>query len=405
MEKQFNFVGINRGLKVLLAVFLLISFAGQAAAAFRAVDLNGKIRSGDYTRKVDNFLVILDASGSMDSQSSGAALAGSSGLNKFEAGKEILKRMNQTIPKLPINGGLRSFGFNSCLSWNDTVLNSRMTQYTQSGFQNGLDSQSCASGGSAMNMALDHAVDDLASAKGNIAVFVVSDGKTGAARTLPYAQYLKEQYGDRLCIYSIWVGDGEQGKQLMEEIANIGGCGSFVSATNIASAQNMGNFVESAFLQKGPGRPKPKVIGDGDGDGVLDDRDLCPKTYKGIRVNEIGCWVGGRVLFDFDKAEIKPEAYHFLDEIAPLIVKAKTVIPDARLEVDGYTDSIGNAEYNMDLSRRRAQAVVDYLVAHGADPDQLVARGFGKENPLYSNDTAENRAKNRRVQLTTLPYK
>ena len=165
MEKQFDF----RGIKPLLAAFLLVAFAGEAAAAFRAVDLNVKVRSGGYTKKIDNFLVILDASGSMDSVSSSAALVGSSSLNKFDTGKEILRRMNQTIPRLSLDGGLRSFGFTTCLSWNDTVLNYGMIQYTQEGFQQGLDSQSCSSGGTPMGVALNHAANDLASTRGNIA--------------------------------------------------------------------------------------------------------------------------------------------------------------------------------------------------------------------------------------------
>ena len=70
------------------------------------------------------------------------------------------------------------------------------------------------------------------------------------------------------------------------------------------------------------------------------------------------------------------------------------MIPEARLEVDGYTDSVGNVDYNLGLSQRRARAVVDYLVEHGADPDQLCARGIGKADPLYPNNSAENRAKN-----------
>ncbi len=399
MGKQFDF----REIKSLLTIFLLVFFAGEVAAAFRAVDLNAKVRSGAYTKKIDNFLVILDASGSMDSTPGGSALVGSSGLNKFDTGKEILRRLNQTIPKLSIQGGLRSFGFTTCLSWNDTVLNYGMSQHTQAGFQQGLDSQSCSSGGTAMGVALNHAADDLASSRGNIAVLVVSDGNTSASRTLPYAHNLKEQYGDRVCIYTVQVGVSERGKRLMEEIAKIGGCGAAVSATEIASAQSMGAFVENAFLKKGT--PKRKVIGDSYGDGVLDNRDKCPQTFKGIKVNAYGCWIGGCVLFDFNKVEIKPEAYPFLDDVAELLVIAKEKISHGRLDVGGHTDSVGNADYNMNLSKGRANSVRDYLIAKGADPKQLVATGHGESDPLYSNDTPQDRAKNRRVQLKTIPYK
>ena len=377
---------------------LLVAFSGEASAAFRAVDLNTKIQSEGYTKKIDNFLVILDASGSMDSMPGGAALVGSSGQNKFETGKEILRRMNLTIPRLSINGGLRSFGFTTCLSWNDTVLNYGMTQYTPAGFQQGLDSQSCSSGGTPMGVVLDYAANDLASSRGNIAVFVVSDGNSSASRTLPYAQNLKEQFKDRICIYTVQVGDSERGKHLMQEIAKVGGCGAAVNATDIASAKSMGAFVENAFLKKGRAVPQRKVITDSDGDGVPDNRDKCPATPKGVQVNSVGCWVGSKVLFDTNKTDIKTAAFRYLNDLAVALKK----YPDGRIEIDGHTDSRGNAAYNMGLSERRAKAVRDYLIKRGVNPNQMESKGFGLTQPLYTNKTREGRAKNRRVQLKKL---
>ena len=101
------------------------------------------------------------------------------------------------------------------------------------------------------------------------------------------------------------------------------------------------------------------------------------------------------VNFAFDKYNISPEAAVILDEAAAILKRN----PDVRVNVDGYTDSIGTKEYNQKLSERRAAAVADYLGAQGVDRSRLTPRGFGMSNPVDSNKTKEGRAKNRRVEL------
>jgi outer membrane protein OmpA-like peptidoglycan-associated protein len=101
------------------------------------------------------------------------------------------------------------------------------------------------------------------------------------------------------------------------------------------------------------------------------------------------------VNFDFDKSTIRPDAKVILDEAAAILKRN----PDARVNVDGYTDSIGTKEYNQKLSERRAAAVADYLGQQGVNRSNLTPRGFGMDNPVDSNKTKEGRAKNRRVEL------
>ena len=101
------------------------------------------------------------------------------------------------------------------------------------------------------------------------------------------------------------------------------------------------------------------------------------------------------VHFDFNKAKIRPEDMPVLDEAAETL-KAN---PNMRVEVNGYTDAIGSEAYNLRLSKRRADAVVNYLVSKGISADRLIPQGFGKTNFVASNDTAEGRAQNRRVEL------
>ena len=102
--------------------------------------------------------------------------------------------------------------------------------------------------------------------------------------------------------------------------------------------------------------------------------------------------------FGFDSAEFTPEARAILDEQAAILEKES----DVKVEIAGYTDSIGSEEYNQGLSERRAKAVEEYLISKGISAHRLKTVGYGKSRPIAPNDTREGRAKNRRVELNVL---
>ena len=99
--------------------------------------------------------------------------------------------------------------------------------------------------------------------------------------------------------------------------------------------------------------------------------------------------------FDFNRANIRPDAVPILDEAADILKQHSNVA----VNVNGYCDAIGSVEYNLKLSDRRADAVVDYLVKAGIPSSQLIPHGYGKTDFVATNDTAEGRAQNRRVEL------
>jgi OOP family OmpA-OmpF porin len=101
------------------------------------------------------------------------------------------------------------------------------------------------------------------------------------------------------------------------------------------------------------------------------------------------------VHFDFNKSIIRPGDAAVLDEAASTL-KAN---PDVDIDVNGYCDAIGSVEYNLGLSDRRADAVVDYLIKDGISESRLHPHGYGKSDFVATNDTAEGRAQNRRVEL------
>jgi outer membrane protein OmpA-like peptidoglycan-associated protein len=109
---------------------------------------------------------------------------------------------------------------------------------------------------------------------------------------------------------------------------------------------------------------------------------------------------GGKVLFDFDKAEVKPEARRQLG----VVLQALREQPSLQVHIVGHTDSVGTDEYNDRLSQRRAEAVAAYLAQQGGIPRQNIrAEWRGEREPVASNATASGRAQNRRVEITLSP--
>lgn len=141
---------------------------------------------------------------------------------------------------------------------------------------------------------------------------------------------------------------------------------------------------------------------DSDGDGVADYKDQCANTPAGVKVDATGCPIKDEVVltvdrlnFDFDSAALDAQSRAALDAAVAVIKSHSSV----KMDVIGYTDTSGPEEYNLGLSKRRAQAAVDYLVSQGVDADQLRATGRGEANPVASNDTRDGRERNRRVEL------
>ncbi len=120
--------------------------------------------------------------------------------------------------------------------------------------------------------------------------------------------------------------------------------------------------------------------------------DLGARLDKECRVPLYG------VIFDFDKATIRPDSEPVLQRAAAL-VRAR---PKARIEVQGHTDNVGSEAYNLKLSGARAEAVRQWLAQHQVDAGRLAARGYGKNQPVADNGTDAGRARNRRVEIANL---
>ena len=139
---------------------------------------------------------------------------------------------------------------------------------------------------------------------------------------------------------------------------------------------------------------------DADHDGVPDSEDKCPGTTRGAEVDANGCVKIEKVVlkgvnFATGSSKLLPAASGTLRTVASAM-KANGKI---KVEVGGYTDSVGEDAKNLALSERRAKSVKTFLVNEGVAADRLSTKGFGKANPADTNDTPAGRANNRRVEF------
>jgi len=150
-------------------------------------------------------------------------------------------------------------------------------------------------------------------------------------------------------------------------------------------------------------KPAPVVAAapkDSDGDGVPDTIDQCPNTPKGTRVGPAGCDCDYvlRTHFAFDSAVLNAEDKAELDALVPQLLNPKLAFVTG--EIDGHTDNVGPAAHNLELSKRRADAVAEYLKSKGVKFDnRFITQGFGDTKPIADNSTAEGRALNRRASI------
>lgn len=150
---------------------------------------------------------------------------------------------------------------------------------------------------------------------------------------------------------------------------------------------------------------------DADRDAVCDGLDRCPGSGAGVPVRPDGCakelpiftpekksLVLEGVYFEFDSATLLPASEATLDRVAQSLIDWE----EARVQVAGHTDSMGDEAYNQGLSERRAASVRDYLISRGVQAARLHARGFGELEPVADNRHESGRKQNRRVVLSKL---
>ncbi|MDH3393876.1 MAG: OmpA family protein, partial [Desulfobulbaceae bacterium] len=345
---------------------------------------------------------------------------------KLDMAKNTVTNMMVSLPPaIKLNAGLRSFGpaadsnvfapYSRLVIPVDTLDRGAISTAVK-GFR--------AGGLTPIAVPVTAANDDLSDVKGRIAVILISDGidNGSSGDTMAAVQALREKYIGRICISTISVGEDAQGKKLLGDIVADGGCGLASSAVTLESGELMADFVKRVFYERNylrdsdrdgvlesqdkcPGTPIGIVVDvegcplDTDNDGVYDYLDQCPDTPEGTLVDSNGCppqvsAVDVDVEFDTDKYNVKVDYMALLSDFADFM----EANPQATAVLEGHTDSVGSARYNMGLSIRRAKSVKRYLIDNFQIADErLAVEGYGLTRPIASNATADGRQKNRRA--------
>ena len=251
---------------------------------------------------------------------------------------------------------------------------------------------------------------DIDGVDGRTAIVLVSDGVSddpewGDSKepVIDAARKVAEGSKGGVCYHTVLAGNDSAGRARLQKLAAVTDCGSFRSSGSLADANGLESFQREMFVAKTV--PAPAIVaaasagsGDSDQDGVLNGVDECASTPTGASVDERGCWVLENVRFASNSDEIVGNDLEGITDVAQVL----NANPDLKVQISGYTDSTGSAAYNRTLSKRRAERVEGLLKESGIDGARLESAGYGEENPVADNATAEGRSENRRIEISVI---
>ena len=387
------------------------SFICFCALIFMGAAVNAG--AAERTPKVDNFILLYDGSGSMTDDYEAV------GAEKARLAKADMQTMAENIPDLGYMAGL-------CTVAPGFSVNAPMSGFPDAAYTNAIAGLSVPHTKFGLQTPLASGISSVESVlnglSGETAAILFSDG--GANRggnPARAAARLSQQYN--VCFHVVSYAQNAGDQQTLEAIVQNQDCdAALISAAAFQDQAKRSTFIEKIFYTT-------SRVGDSDGDGVIDSKDQCPDTPAGVEVDATGCALDSdgdgvpnykdecpntranlvvddkgcpvgearmdlNVEFKTNKAEIMPRHTDELDRAGEFLQK----YPNARMRIEGHTDNVGAADYNQQLSERRAASVKAYLVEEfNIDPDRLQAKGFGESRPIATNETAAGRQKNRRV--------
>jgi OOP family OmpA-OmpF porin len=344
------------------------------------------VPQADERVSVDNLLVLVDASGSISRRT------------LFPQQKALVESFVGSLPDGDYRSGQIVFG-----GYERQVVS--VEPFDRERMSRGAAEAKFLDESTQLDRVLLEAREALAGRPGRTAVVIFSDGRPTAPggwlpvprETLQAARTLAESRNGDVCYYAVQTSDDSEGASFLRRLTALTDCGGFRQAAELKDVASLHAFQRRILI--GQGLPAVAAAGfavsDLDGDGVSDAKDMCPGTLAGAEVFSDGCWLPRPIYFGFDSAEIDD---HFERDVA-LMAEILRRNPNAKLRIDGYTDSTGDEAYNQRLSQRRARAVQDVIMAGGVSEDRIAIRGFGESNPPYPNVNRENRAANRRIEL------
>ena len=330
----------------------------------------------EVVKVADNFIVLFDASGSMQDQYK------FTGQKKIELAKQIYEARTAKLPDLDWKAGLYLY-----TPWKSFY---EMQPFNKEAYIEALDqlaaykpSVSYKNQPTPLGNAIKNLDPILAKLSGETAVFIFSDGTftLSKPKIWPVAAAREIASKHDVCFYIISSAQTPKSEKLVHDLASVNTCSRAFSFDAVLSRPE---YTTAALYMVR--------------DRAIVETELISKVV-GVELDNI--------LFDYDKADIRSEYHDELDALAKFLEKN----PEAYVVLEGFADSTGDPKYNLDLSRRRAESVKNYLMQReifsaaeanisAVAEKRLVTLWYGKDLPVASNDTAEGRQLNRRVRLT-----
>ena len=360
---------MKKGFITAVAAISLLAWgliAGQVDAAEVLVKkdtITSKATEVVLVKTADNFIIMYDSSSSM------ADKYAETDMIEIDAERKILVETNQSLPDLKWEAGIYSHT-PGLVSMKYLVTHLPMQTYDKAKFAAVIETLPARPSGTTLLQGGLEGLDNvLSTLQGKTVVFLFTDGQfteqLNFPRPVQIANDLSSKYD--VCFYVISSATGEKEKKVVQAVSEIKECSALISFDQVLHKPEL--LTDALF------RVSERVS----------EHSETKDKIVGLAVNNI--------LFDFDKADIKPDFYKELGELIIFMQEN----PNAHVTLAGYADSRGTPEYNMKLSQRRASAVRDYLMKSSIDRNRITLSWFGEADPLESNMLEAGRSKNRRV--------
>jgi len=355
----------HKSVQWMLAVLMFLVFAvGATVQAGEIVyknDIQNKVVPKEtLVKTADNVIMLVDTSDSM------AALNKAHKKSYYELEMEALKTGFERLPDLGYNVGIYRF-----TPWEVIYPMQKFDAAAAEDALNKLPAE--PAGKTPLVQSLNELGNVLKDLSGKTYVYLFSDGGydklTGTTSPGDIATELAKNYN--VCFQVVDYAFQERDAKTVSDIARANMCSRTIP---------FDSYIDQPYYAIGP------LYYTKQGTEVVTESERKIAGYK-----------AGNILFGVDKYDLSPAAQEELDGVGKFLVGQ----PEAFVALFGFTDDTGKPEYNMELSRRRAEAVADYLEKnYNLNSDRVVANWYGAANPVDSNDTAEGRAQNRRVELS-----
>ncbi len=424
-----RFFTIVNPLLMLSVFFLFITPAFSASpAGYDSAELTKRLKTGAYLQKTDNLIIIVDGLGE--------TFLGVGEPRNQKIAKHLISNIGKTIPNIPHRRMLRVFGPKAMNFEQDFSTVFGLYHIDAKGFTPIIATKTHAiSDFDPLGMTFISATKDLSKLSGTHAIILISDGINIPKSAIYESAYMKKKFRGSVCFYPILIGNDPQGAKNMSTIAKVGGCGFLAQYEAVDSPAELTDFVEKVFFAKRRVPVKPptpeiepetateetpsetaveeSVMTDTEEvTEIVEDPAIADVIEDQYAVEEIPTEDGDililerqlphdkvvtielHVEFDLNKASLRPGYEEEIQKVADFM----QLYPETEALLEGHTCDLGSAPYNLQLSKRRATTIKNYLVKNFAiNPDRLKIRGAGESEPLASNVTEEGRMKNRRV--------